>query len=67
VAAAIKIQSAYRNHRKRFWEQMEEAVIKIQSRVRMKMAIRQKEKKKKELHEAATKIQTAFKKYRGKR
>lgn len=54
---------AYRNHRKRFWRRLEQTVVKIQTRVRARMANRQREKQKKQ-DEAARKIQQAFIRYK---
>lgn len=62
--AALKIQHAFRRHRRQFLgKKLEAAAIKIQTRMRVKLALRQKEMRRRE-NEAAKKIQTAFKRYR---
>jgi len=58
-------------NRERFWDKLETAATKIggqqqQPEVHMRLAIRQRENRKNE-HEAAKKIQTAFKDYKTRR
>lgn len=60
--AAAKIQHAYRIHRRSLLR-LEATVIKIQNRVRRKLAIKKKERAKETENEAARKIQEAYKRY----
>jgi len=76
--AATTIQSAFRGwrvreelegkNREKFWDKLESAATKVQTpSTRLRLAIHQKEVTKKKEHEAAKKIQTAFKDYKTRR
>eukprot|EP01116_Phalansterium_solitarium_P021956 TRINITY_DN7059_c0_g1_i2.p1 TRINITY_DN7059_c0_g1~~TRINITY_DN7059_c0_g1_i2.p1 ORF type:complete len:623 (-),score=105.11 TRINITY_DN7059_c0_g1_i2:1434-3239(-) len=61
--AARRIARYYKTYRERFRRKVESAAIKVQSRLRMKLAMRQAREKRRKENEAAMKIQSAFKRY----